>query len=203
MAESGMSDADVRKDIEESLKIEKLIDSEAGVAEVSEAEIKAYYDGNKAQFAMPPMVRASHILIPLLPGDTPEQKAEKRKEIAGLLDQIKGGSDFAELARAHSTCASKERGGDLGYFGKGEMVKPFEEAAFALKKDEVSGVVETEFGLHIIKLTDTREGREVPFDEAKENIGELLKSQKKQTAVDNYVKSLREKTKIAYPEKDN
>jgi len=90
-------------------------------------------------------VRASHILV---------ETEEKAKE---LLKEIEAGKDFGELAQEYSSCPSKRDGGDLGYFGKGTMVKPFEEAAFALKKGEVSQPVETQFGWHIIKVTGIKE----------------------------------------------
>lgn len=90
-------------------------------------------------------IRASHILVKT------EEEAKK------LLEEIKNGSDFAELAKEHSMCPSGQAGGDLNFFGRGMMVKPFEEAAFALKKGEVSEPVETQFGWHLIKLTDIKE----------------------------------------------
>ena len=89
-------------------------------------------------------VRASHILI------------ENKQEAQKVLDKIKGGASFEDLAKKHSKCPSGRKGGDLGYFGRGQMVKPFEEAAFKLNKGEVSGLVETQFGFHIIKTTDKR-----------------------------------------------
>ncbi|MGN1153965.1 MAG: peptidylprolyl isomerase [Candidatus Gastranaerophilaceae bacterium] len=90
-------------------------------------------------------IRASHILVKT------EDEAKK------LYEEIQNGADFAELAKEYSLCPSKRDGGDLNYFGKGMMVKPFEEAAFALKKGEVSEPVETQFGWHLIKLTDIKD----------------------------------------------
>jgi peptidyl-prolyl cis-trans isomerase C len=93
---------------------------------------------------MPNEVRASHILVKI------------EAEACNILDQIKTGSDFAELAKAHSECPSKRKGGDLGYFSKGQMVKEFEEAAFGMQRGQVSEPVQTQFGYHIIKVTDSR-----------------------------------------------
>jgi len=90
-------------------------------------------------------IRASHILVKT------EEEAKK------LYEEIEKGADFAELAKEHSTCPSSRDGGDLRFFGKGMMVKPFEDAAFALKTGEVSGPVETQFGWHLIKVTDTKD----------------------------------------------
>lgn len=94
----------------------------------------------------PPMkqVKASHILV------------KKRSEAEKILEELKKGASFAELAKKHSECPSRKRGGDLGWFGRGKMVPEFEEAAFSLKKGELSDIVKTQFGYHIIKATDTK-----------------------------------------------
>ncbi len=89
-------------------------------------------------------IRASHILV------------EKHPAAEAILEELKNGKSFSQLAKQHSTCPSRKRGGDLGFFGKGQMVKEFERAAFKLKKDEVSDIVKTQFGYHIIKLTDKK-----------------------------------------------
>ncbi len=90
---------------------------------------------------MPSKIRASHILV------------EKHSQALRVLEELKGGADFSELAKRHSQCPSGKRGGDLGFFGRGQMVKEFEGAAFSLGKGEVSGPVKTRFGYHIIKRT--------------------------------------------------
>ena len=93
---------------------------------------------------MPKKIRASHILV------------EKHSQALKVLDEFKAGKDFKSLAREHSTCPSRKRGGDLGFFGRGQMVKEFEKAAFSLKKGEVSGPVKTQFGYHVIMKTGER-----------------------------------------------
>jgi len=101
-------------------------------------------------------VRASHILL-MYAGSArssaTRSKAEALSQINDISTKLAGGADFAELAKAHSDCPSKSRGGDLGQFGRGQMVKPFEEAAFGMEVGQVSGVVETDFGYHLIKRT--------------------------------------------------
>lgn len=101
-------------------------------------------------------VRASHILL-MYKGSSrstaSRSKEEAQQQIAALQTQLQGGADFAELAKAHSDCPSNAKGGDLGSFGPGQMVKPFEEAAFGMQVGGVSGVVETDFGYHLIKRT--------------------------------------------------
>jgi parvulin-like peptidyl-prolyl isomerase len=101
-------------------------------------------------------VRASHILLMYKGSDrstATRSKEEAQQQIQGLLAQVQGGADFASLARQHSDCPSKAKGGDLGTFGRGQMVKAFEDTTFALPVGGVSGVVETQFGYHIIQRT--------------------------------------------------
>ena len=101
-------------------------------------------------------VRASHILLMYKGSDrssATRSKEEAQQQIQGLLSQVQGGADFAELARQHSDCPSKAKGGDLGTFGKGQMVKAFEDTTFALPVGGTSGIVETQFGYHIIQRT--------------------------------------------------
>ncbi len=108
------------------------------------------------QIGMPSSVRASHILL-MYKGSArstaTRSKAEAEQQINALHQQLAGGAEFAALARAHSDCPSKSKGGDLGSFGPGQMVKPFETAAFGMEVGGVSGVVETDFGYHLITRT--------------------------------------------------
>ncbi|MRR07152.1 MAG: peptidylprolyl isomerase, partial [Deltaproteobacteria bacterium] len=113
-----------------------------------------------------------------------------------LLKRAKAGEDFAVLAKDNSTCPSAAQGGNLGYFGKGQMVPAFETAAFSLKSGEISEVVETQFGYHIIKVTDKKPAGTVPFAEAKNDIIEYLKTQKIQQDISKYVEKLRKEAKI-------
>ena len=107
-----------------------------------------------------------------------------------------GGADFATLAKENSTCPSSQKGGDLGYFGKGQMVPAFEQAAFSLKKDEMSNVVETQFGYHIIKLTDKKGAETIAYKDAKQRIEEYLKNQKISSAVTAFLEEKRKDAKI-------
>ena len=164
---------------------------------VSDEEIKKFYDDNKDRyFHKPEQVRASHILIGVDEKADAETKKKAKEKAEALLKEIKAGKDFAELAKANSTCPSSAQGGDLGFFGKGQMVPSFEQAAFGLKPGEVSGVVETQFGYHIIKLTDKKPAENITLDEAKPKIVELLKNQKIQTKVAEYIKELHSKIKV-------
>lgn len=145
---------------------------------VTDAECEAYYNENKEQFKEE-MVRAAHILV--------EEEAQAKE----LLAAIEGGADFHELASANSKCPSGSRGGDLGDFGRGQMVPEFEQAAFALNIGEVSGIVKTQFGYHLIKLLDKKD--EVPFTDVKGQIEQYLMSKKQNEMYSNFTQGLKSK----------
>ncbi len=154
--------------------------------EVADAEVKAYYDQNRRLFSGA-QIRASHILV-------------KDEELATRLhDELRQDpSRFEELAKVNSTdTATAARGGDLGFFGQGRMVAPFEQAAFALANPgDISDVVKTPFGFHIIKLTERKDGSERPFDEVKERIRVNLMNQRRQDQTQQRLDDLRAKAKV-------
>jgi len=183
-----------RRDIAINNMIEQRF---AGKVKVEESEAKKFYDDNRAKyFEKVASVRASHILIGLPENASQEQRDEAKAKADALLVRAKKGEDFAELAKSASTCPSKEKGGDLGVFGPGDMVPPFEKAAFALQPGEMSGVVATVFGYHIIKLTETIPARVEPYEEVKEKIMDHLKREKVRAEIPALIKDLREKAKI-------
>jgi len=197
LQQSGITEKELveisRKDIVISSYIEtKIVPS----ITVSDEEIKKFYDDNKSGLAEEPQVKASHILIGVDAAASPEVKAKAKEKAEAILKELKGGKDFAAAAKADSTCPSKEQGGDLGFFGKGQMVPEFEQAAFALKPGELSEVVETQFGYHIIKVTEKKDADAPKFDDIKEKIAVFLKGQKTQKAVFDYVTKLRKETKV-------
>jgi peptidyl-prolyl cis-trans isomerase C len=158
---------------------------------VPEEESKKFYDENQDKFKRDEMVRASHILCGVDAKATAEEKKKAREKAEKHHKELVAGADFATLARENSTCPSSKQGGDLGYFGKGQMVPSFEKAAFALKPGEISDVVETQFGYHIIKLTDKKSPETVAFKDARPRIEEYLKDQKIQAAVNAYLDEAR------------
>jgi peptidyl-prolyl cis-trans isomerase C len=174
---------------------------------VTEAEAQKYYDENPDEFKIPEQVRASHILISTEstdPNADPNQfKAQAREKAEGLLKQVKEGADFATVAKENSACPSAAQGGDLGKFGRGSMVPPFEEAAFGLKVGEISNLVETQFGFHIIKVTEHQDPNTVAFATAKDDLMNNLKMNKTRDAFRKYIASLQEKAAITYPSKDD
>jgi peptidyl-prolyl cis-trans isomerase C len=195
IAAQGQTLDDVKEQIKRTMSYEKLI----GPVEVNDAEAKAFYNENEEDFNKPEEVKASHILVKVDASATPEQKAAAKAKIDGLLKQVKAGGDFAALAKENSDCPSKERGGDLGFFNRSAMVKEFADAAFAMKVGEVSGVVETQFGYHIIKVTDRKEGGVTQFEKAKADIVKSLQDKKKSEIFRRIVEKVRAEAKIVYP----
>jgi peptidyl-prolyl cis-trans isomerase C len=163
---------------------------------ISDKDAKDYYDKNAKQFMRPEEVKAQHILLKVEQGATEEQKTEARKKLTGLKKQIDAGADFGELAKANSQCPSAPNGGDLGYFSKGRMVPEFENAAFALKPNEVSGIVETQFGYHLIKAVEHKASQQQSFDEAKMRITNELRNKKIQADAEAFAAELRKNAKI-------
>lgn len=156
-------------------RVEYLVLSPDSVeAPVSDAEIQAWYDGHKDRYAQPEERRASHILI----ATEGKDKAKAKERADALLAEVqKNPAAFAELAKKNSEDpGSATQGGDLGFFARGMMVKPFEDATFALKEGETSGVVESDFGFHIIRLTGVRPAREKPLAEVRSEIETELKA---------------------------
>jgi peptidyl-prolyl cis-trans isomerase C len=169
---------------------------------VTDEQIEEYYHDNLKQvFQRPAQVRASHILIQTNPSMTEEEKAAARKKIEEILVEAKKpGADFAALARKYSECPSRTRGGDRGYFPReGRMPEAFAEAAFALRVGEISDVVETPQGYHIIKVTGRKEATNVPLDEVKDAIRELLETRKFEKLREPYAKELMKTAQIVYP----
>lgn len=167
-----------RKDILAQMMISMTI-KDIGVAD---EEAERYYESNKAQFAKGETVRAKHILT-----DT----QEKCEEILSALEN--GEKTFEDAAKEYSTCPSGQRGGDLGEFGKGQMVPEFEKAAFGGEAGKVIGPVKTSFGYHLIKVEGKSEAKETPYEDVKESIKATLLQQKQNTAYNAKVKELKEK----------
>ena len=183
-----------RKDIMISNFIDKQI---ADKITVTEADALKFYEDNKEKyFKKPESARASHILIGVDEKAPAEERKKGKEKAEALLKRVKAGEDFAALAKSDSTCPSASQGGDLGSFGRGQMVAPFEKAAFGLKVGEVSEVVETQFGYHIIKLTDKQEASTEKFATVKAKILEYLKRERTQKSVIELVISLKAAGKI-------
>jgi len=194
---SGLSEKDLEEFARKEIYINNLIEKDiASKITISDEQAKKFYDENIDKFKQPETVHASHILIGVDPKATAEEKSKAKEKADALLKRAKAGEDFAALAKANSTCPSAPQGGDLGSFGKGQMVPAFEAAAFALKPGEISGVVETQFGYHIIKVIDKKAAGTIAFSEAKNEIINYLKIQKIQQSISELVDKLRKEGKV-------
>jgi len=197
LAQQDLSEKQLRELIRRNVVIENHIEQAiVSKVKVTEQEIKAFYDNNPETFTMPEQLRASHILITVDAKASSADKQKARAKAEDLLKQVKAGADFAKLAKENSGCPSSKQGGDLGYFSKGQMVKPFEDAVWSLKPGEISGVVETQFGYHIIKLSEKRAKDKMPFDSLKDRIAESLKQRKVGEQVNAALETARKTAKI-------
>lgn len=183
----------------EQLAIQKMMEAQtADIADATDEEAQTFYNENTERFVRPEQVRASHILIAVKADATDEEKAAALAKAEELDKQAKEGADFATLAAENSDCPSKAQGGDLDYFTKDRMVPAFSEAAFAMNVGDISDVVETQFGYHVIKVTDKKPEETVAFTNVVDKIKGFLTQQKKQEAARNYVEDLRAKADIKY-----
>ncbi len=187
----GMSFDEVKEQVKKGLKYQKLLEQELGSdIEVTVDDANKYYAENPKQFQQAEQVQARHILFKTDPNSDPNEVKAEAQEV---LKKIKEGADFAEMAKKYSEGPSGEKGGQLGWFGKGRMVPEFEKAAFAMDVNNVSDEpVKTDFGYHIIKVTGKKDARTIPFVEAKENIIQQLTQQKRQKLAQEYIEKLKE-----------
>lgn len=170
--------------VKDELMTKFVIDRTIRGVKVSDAEIKEYFESHPEQFNRGETVNASHILV---------DSEEKAKEIKAEIES--GALTFEEAAKKYSTCPSKENGGNLGEFGKGQMVKEFEDAAFTLDTGIVSEPVATQFGYHLVKVLSKSESSALSFDEVKDQLEEHLLSEKQQKAYTSKINQL----KIMFP----
>jgi len=163
---------------------------------VTDKETQDYYEANKDKFSEPEQVKARHILIKSSLNDSEEEKTVAKNKIDSILKEIRDGGDFAELAKKDSECPSAPQGGDLGFFSRGQMVKPFEDVAFALQPGQVSDVVETEFGYHIIRVDEKKQGKQLKLEEVQERIKEVLTNEEIDKALAEWLKPIKENSSI-------
>jgi peptidyl-prolyl cis-trans isomerase C len=204
LKKEGLSLDDLRSQIKRDLMLQRFIDTQfAKNITVSDQETKAYYEGNLSMFKKSEQIQASHILIKVDPEAKEADKAKARAKLEKIQKKLKKGGDFAALAGESSDCPSKARGGDLGYFGRGQMVKPFEDAAFSLKKGEVSDIVETGFGYHLIKVIDKKPETIIAYNDVKEKLNQYLKQQKLRSKIGQYINKRKETAKITRYSKES
>jgi foldase protein PrsA len=178
----GLTDADLNQIFKQQVVIEKAV---APQVHVSESDIKAYFDKNRALFDKPAQVRARHILV---------ADSAKAKEV---LAKLKAGGSWDTLAKQYSTDpASKDKGGELGFFGRGQMVGPFQDAAFAAKVNQIVGPVKSPFGYHVIQVEEKKPAQPASFATAHDTIKAQLTQQQQGTAVPAFLQKLRTDAKI-------
>jgi len=197
IAQHGLTMADLQEQVGFRLRMDTLMKEESGVATVTEEEAMAFYEQNPQHFEQPEQVKASHILCGKRGITEAEYPAELEK-IQAAKARLDSGESFADVARAVSSCPSSTQGGDLGFFGKGQMDPAFEKAAFEMQVGETSDIVKSSFGYHLIQVTDKRAAGKTPFDDVKEEITQHLTQQKQQEFWADYQQGLKDNATIAY-----
>ncbi|KXG42937.1 peptidylprolyl isomerase [Tepidibacillus decaturensis] len=179
---SGITLDEIKENVKINVQLKKLLEPQISI---SEEEMKKYFDENKESFAEQEQVKARHILV---------DSEEKAKEVKG---QLENGGDFAELAKKYSTdTGTKDQGGELGYFGKGEMVAEFDQVAFSLEVGKISDPVKTDYGYHIIEVEDKKEAKPANYEESKNEIKDILSDQKMQDLYPTWLEDQKTKYKI-------
>jgi peptidyl-prolyl cis-trans isomerase C len=195
----GLTEASLREEVRLELAISKLIEQVmAATPDPTSEEVRKYYDERPEFFTKRDKANARHILVSTEGIVDEAQLSEKKAEAEKLRARLVGDSaeDFSAVATAHSDCRSKTQGGRLGEFGRGAMVEEFEEAAFSQEIGQVGPVVKSDFGYHIILVDEREEAGVAPFEEVAATLPDYLKNQRRQEALEDYVRALREKAKI-------
>jgi parvulin-like peptidyl-prolyl isomerase len=193
----GYTEDSYRDHLRRMIAASKYLDGiRARVATVSDAELETYYHNNAYRLTLPEQVRVRHILLTWKPLGTLDDRAAVRAQMTPILEETRRGGDFAELARAHSEDATAQDGGDTGFFYRGRMVPAFEDAAFALQPGEISDLVETPFGVHILKLEERQEARLLPLEEIREQLRDHVRNERAEAAVEAEIVRLRDAAEI-------
>ena len=201
LAAQNITDEAFRKELEKGARVNKLVEQACtGVEEPTEQEVTDFYEAHKSEYVSEPKVLCQHILVKVEDNSTSDEKSAAFEKILAIKDRIAAGGNFAEEAQKHSDCPSGREGGSLGWFGPGMMVPEFDKVAFEMKKGEVSGVVTTQFGYHIIYKADERPGGQQTLVDVHDQIKDYLRHGARGKAVDAFVAELREKAEIEFTE---
>ena len=189
--EGGFTEKTFRENIRQQMSVQHMIatDITEGIT-VDDAAVEAFYSENLEQMAVPERVHARHILVKFEPGNDASRAAAEKK-LADIAAQVEAGESFALLAIEHSEGPSGQKGGDLGYFERGQMVKEFDDAAFGAEPGSIVGPVETQFGLHLIKVEEHTAPSTVPLAEVEPKIREYLAQQALHSTVEQLIEDLR------------
>ena len=197
LTDMDISEEDFKEQVKRGMSIQKLLEKELyNKLEVSEQESRSFYDNNPNFFQKPEQVRASHILIKVAEDDEEEKKSAAMQKIEEIQEKVEAGGDFANLAETYSEGPSRTQGGDLGYFDRRKMVKPFSDTAFRLQPGETSPIVKTRFGYHIIKVVDRKPEIKLAYEEIKPRLVESLKKKKMQDAIAQYITEIKNSASI-------
>ncbi len=198
MIKAGQTETLIRDNLRAALRQERWLATQvADKLTVTPAEIEKAYRENATTFTEPTTVRVSHILLQIAPGMPAEEIAAKEKLMKELMERAKKGELFADLAKKYSEDeATRERGGDLGYFVREAVDPAFAEAAFKIKPGDIIAPVRSKIGLHLIQGTGRREATPIPLEKVRENIVRLIQTDKRREALQKLLASLREKAKI-------
>lgn len=201
LTKRGVTEEEFRVTVVEDIRMNTLLEQQVKDIPVpTETEMKAWYETNSTKFEIPESVKARHILIATGGDDDEAAKAEKRKKAETIRKQLKenSGDGFADAAAASSDCPSKEKGGSLGVFRRGQMVPAFEDAAFSQKVGEIGPVVETRFGYHIIQVQEHNDAGMVAFESVKGDIEKQMLQERKKEVVIAYIDKLKSDAAIHY-----
>lgn len=197
LKDANMKEEDLVNRIRRSMAINVLVtDQITQHIAVTAEESRAYYDSHPESFERTEKVRASHILVMVAEDAGEAKKVAAREKLVEIQKKLNGGEDFAELAKEYSDCPSGENGGDLGYFERGKMVQEFENAAFAMKTGEVSDIVTTQYGFHLIKVTDKIEPGTVAYETVKSDLEEFMKQKMISSGVASLIETIKKNAEI-------
>jgi peptidyl-prolyl cis-trans isomerase C len=198
LEKSGQTPEKLKTDIQDSLRKQQWVESQIkDTPKATDEEVEDFYKKNPQQFQSPEQVRASHILVMLAKDAAPELVSEKQKKAEDILVRVKGGEAFDKLAKELSEDPSaKENSGDLGFFPREQMVPEFSEAAFGMKKGDLSAPVRSQFGFHIIQVTDRKDAETVSLEKVKPQLMAFLNRQKHDTELRKLLKDVREKANV-------
>jgi len=202
LAQMSVTREDLRRDLQRAQAVERMIETAIRpTVSVSLEEARGYYDANPARFTDPERVHVRQVFLRVGPDTTEEQKAEMRRTLEGLRGRALQGESFAKLADQYSQDPNSGEGGDMGFLVRGQLAKDFEKTVFALKDGEISGVVSSVYGYHLVQAIEHQAPAQLSFERVKESLTGFLARRKLDQTVSALAKELREKARIAIPKK--
>jgi peptidyl-prolyl cis-trans isomerase SurA len=197
LAEDGMTLEDYKKELTRQMKKMRVMDQEIRAkVQVSKKEVDEYYEKHKSEFNAPPEVRLQQILLVVAPEATDSEINQVRKQADQIHERVIEGEDFTEMVKRYSQDVTAAAGGDMGVFLQGELFPALDEAAFSLKVGEVSGVIQSPRGFHILRLLDKKDKKKMTEEERSEEIDDIIYNRKVEEKFEKWIKELREKSYV-------